>query len=459
MERFWAQWKKHHHTVAGTKRGLPTILPTGYDIEQIERKTGADIVPLLEFWRDEQLMGFGVARSILGQVVSGDRSSAETNQYVFDRHTVLPIANMIADAITQQIAPDFDENIFVEFEEFVSEDKQFRLNKQTADLNGKVRSINQVREDDGLDPVPWGEEPVGKIGEMPYDPDAVFGFGSDEPEALKTDEPEEDEEEEERKRLASPEHARAAFFAPQAEWQRQLSREKAYVPSFLRAMRTIFRDQLASVLKRLESAIPRSRAPAVSAIFTPTEWVDLFERRVEPVRAKAFEAILGETLGGLGVEEFVMTNEMRFILEQQGALLVKHANVTTQNLIARQLALATAEGEGIDQIAKRIKGVFRTRRHHARTIARTEVLKASQEAQIAGFETSGVVEKKQWNTSMDDAVRDEHSDAEGQTVDLRQPFTVGGELADAPGVGANHSQLSPENSINCRCFVTPVLED
>jgi len=173
---------------------------------------------------------------------------------------------------------------------------------------------------------------------------------------------------------------------------------------------------------------------------------------------KAFEAILSETLGGFGIEEFALTDEMRFLLEQQGALLVKHANRTTQTMLARQLQEGTAKGESVDQLASRVRAVFRTRRHHSRTIARTEILKASQEAQLAGFKASGVVEKKQWNTSVDSAVRDSHEYASGQQRSLGEPFDLAGELADAPGVGAGHAQLSPGNAINCRCFLTPVLE-
>jgi SPP1 gp7 family putative phage head morphogenesis protein len=225
-------------------------------------------------------------------------------------------------------------------------------------------------------------------------------------------------------------------------------------------MRTIFRDQQASVLSKLEEQMPRSRAPAAASIFSPDEWVELFEKRVEPIRAKAFETILGETLEGFGIESFTMTDEMRFLLEQQGALLVKHANATTQNLIARQLAEATVEGEGVDQIAKRIKGVFRTRRHHARTIARTEVLKASQQAQLTSYELAGV-EKKQWHTSMDDAVRDSHGGPGGTIADpivpRDQPFVLDdGELASAPGLAPGGGELSAGNAINCRCFVLPV---
>ena len=99
------------------------------------------------------------------------------------------------------------------------------------------------------------------------------------------------------------------------------------------------------------------------------------------------------------------------------------------------------------------------RKNHARTIARTEVLKASQEAQLASFEIAEV-EKKRWNASPDSGDYDRrHDETDGDEVGLREAFRLSdGELADSPGIGFGHGQLSAGNSINCRCFVTPVLE-
>jgi SPP1 gp7 family putative phage head morphogenesis protein len=453
--RFYAEWRQRYHSRLGTEAGTPGILPLGYKLVEMAMQTGVEIVPLLEHLTDEQLMGMGVPKSILGKVVSGDRSSAETNQYVFDLHTISPIAGLIADALTLQLAPDFDANLFVEFDEFVSEDKRFRLEQEVADLTHKVRSINLVREDRTLDPVPWGEDPVGKIGEMPYDPDMAYEIDLDAPGALQDEEPEKEPEELEEPRSRGNGRGNG-YFTPEAEWERQLAREKAYVPSFEKEMKKILGIQERKTIKKLKALVPRARVNGYE-LFDPQEWAELFERRVEPVRLKAFEAILTESLEGFGIDEFVFPDEMRFLLKQQGALLVKHANATTQSMIAQQIQAATAEGEGVDQIAKRIQSVFRTRRHHARTIARTEVLKASQEAQLASFDLADV-ESNRWNTSMDDAVRDSHRAVQGQVQPKGVAFDLLGEPALAPGVGLGHGQLSAGNTINCRCFLTPVVE-
>ena len=472
-ERFYTEWKRQYHQRRGSQQGVPAILPTGYKLIELMAQSGADVTPLLEHWRDDVLMAFGTPRSILGQVVSGDRSSAETNQYVFDKHTVFPIATMIADAFTLQLAPDFDPSIFVEFEPFVSEDKRFLLEKQTADLTGKVRSINQVREDDGLDPVDWGEEPVGKLGEVPYDPNsyempgiADGAIADEEPEPPTEGEPFDEEEERNRG------NGSALFFDPRAEWDRVVQREKKYMPPMSRAMRIIFRKQRDDVLKKLDALTPRARVTA-DELFDPEDqrWAKLFKLMVEPTREDAFLEIISETLSGFGIEEFVFTDVLRQKLIEHGAELVKHANRTTQKAIQRGITRALLEGadagEGIDQIAKRIqkntRREFAIRSKQASTIARTEVGRAASSAHIEGYKIAGV-EEQRWNTSMDDAVRDTHKEMESVTTPVGVPFTIPSvagipaEMSDGPRLGAGGVPLSAANSINCRCFLTPVTK-
>jgi hypothetical protein len=457
-ERFDHEWVRKHHNRMGQSTGAPPMLPLGYKLIERAMQSGADITPLLMYWRDEQLMGFFTPRSVLGQVVSGDRSSAETNQYVFDRYGVMPIANLIADGITLQLAPDFDAKIFVEFEEFISADKEFTLKQEIADLSGKVRSIDQVREDRGLDPVPWGEQPVGSIADQPYDPEGLMEFSMDVPGALGDDEEEEPEgDDEPRARRSSG----RAFWSKANEWKRQVAREKKFVPAFLRAIRSVFRDQQRAVIAALEAQEepeePRVRVVNPELLWDDSQWGRLFELRVEPVRQMAFQEVLLESLVGFGVEEaFVFTDAMRRTLDEQGAQLVRHTSATTKKRIAEQISIGTAEGEGSSSIAKRIEGVFRLRiRQDARTIARTEVLKATQQAQLDSFELADV-ERKEWATMRDPEVRDSHAFAAGQVRDRGDPFDLGGELADAPGIGAGGTSLTAGNSINCRCFLLPV---
>jgi uncharacterized protein with gpF-like domain len=105
-----------------------------------------------------------------------------------------------------------------------------------------------------------------------------------------------------------------------------------------------------------------------------------------------------------------------------------------QNAIAAQLRAAGAEASS----------------WRARMIARTEVHNAMTEADrgIAEelSETVGPMQKT-WAASNDERTRPDHEEADGQTVDAGDQFTVGGEAMDGPGDG----DAPPEQVINCRC--------
>lgn len=88
------------------------------------------------------------------------------------------------------------------------------------------------------------------------------------------------------------------------------------------------------------------------------------------------------------------------------------------------------------------------------TIARTETVQSLNRAQYEAFKQAqdiGAIKKltKTWDTSGDQRTRETHVEADGQTVDIDEPFIVGGESLMFPGdisMGA-----SAEEIINCRC--------
>jgi hypothetical protein len=486
-ERWQQDWARKYHNRSGQKRGLPAMLPTGWDAIQMALRSGADITPLLEHWQQNQLMNFGTPQSVLGRVVSGDRSSAETNDWVFDKHAVKPIADMISDALTSQLAADFDPKIWVEFEEFVAEDKEFNLKQEAQDLTLKVRSGQQVIEDRGGDPerAPWAEVPVGTVAETPYTGEEVDVMVDDDPSALF--DPDEDGAEEDGEgridrtpgasRGEIAQHsaitkARSEHFSPEAEWKRVLARERKWRPKFERALKGIFNMQRKEALKRLKAIAPdedRSRAPvSVADLFDPEAWDRLFEVRIDPIRKAAYIDAAAEALHGIGVSQtFEFTPLVSKRLNDYGASLVKFSSETTakrlQRDIAKALSTVAEEGQGvgaaakeINALAKAVNETFGGRRRAAATIARTELLRATQNAQIESFAQSGVVEFKRWNDNRDNDVRDSHYGSLIPAVKTQQPFTLAnGNTAMHPG----DSALPPADSINCRCFVTPEFDD
>lgn len=134
-------------------------------------------------------------------------------------------------------------------------------------------------------------------------------------------------------------------------------------------------------------------------------------------------------------------------LQDRGRKIVG-VNETTRQAIVAAIAKGEAAGEGIEAIADRIRQVFaEASRLRAVTIARTELLSASNQGSVEGARQSGVAEQKVWLATSDDRTRDTHRDVDGATVALEEPFDVGGAPMMFPGDPAGPAS----ETINCRC--------
>ena len=56
----------------------------------------------------------------------------------------------------------------IKFEDFITVDKGFELEKRRAMLEQKVVSINDLRSEDGLEPASWGEFRAGSQQDVPF---------------------------------------------------------------------------------------------------------------------------------------------------------------------------------------------------------------------------------------------------------------------------------------------------
>ena len=89
-------------------------------------------------------------------------------------------------------------------------------------------------------------------------------------------------------------------------------------------------------------------------------------------------------------------------------------------------------------------------------IAPTESHAASNAAQQQAAVATGLPMLKEWvAANQPDRTRQDHQEADGQTVELHMPFIVGGEELMQPGDPTG----SAENVINCRCVSAFVVQD
>jgi len=133
-------------------------------------------------------------------------------------------------------------------------------------------------------------------------------------------------------------------------------------------------------------------------------------------------------------------------------------NETTWLGLVDVFQAAEAEGVGIVEIQDRLNIFFGERKSDWQTerIARTTMTGASNLGQQEAWKQTDVVKRKVWISALiPGRTRDAHADAHGQTVGIREMFTVGGEMLAHPGDPSG----SPGNIINCLCTMTAEVED
>jgi phage portal protein BeeE len=173
LTRFNARWKNAYRRRDGENSGVPVLLPPGADLHEFQIWSGKDWVPLSDHYRDKILAAYGVPGSVIGLNKLDSRATVDANRFTFEATTIKPLADLIADSLTNQLARQFDERLVVRFEDFITVDKTFELEKHKAYLDKFVVSVNEVRMTEGLDPVPWGDAPIGQMQDTAITPETL----------------------------------------------------------------------------------------------------------------------------------------------------------------------------------------------------------------------------------------------------------------------------------------------
>lgn len=180
---------------------------------------------------------------------------------------------------------------------------------------------------------------------------------------------------------------------------------------------------------------------------------------VDDVRAeleRLYDEVGGDVAGGLDVSFNLQDPRVTESLTTRANRLRDVADSTFDD-VAEALAAGEAAGESIDDLADRVQQVLaRASRVRARTIARTEVVSAANDASWQAAGQAGGVVTKTWLTSKDSRVRGidpddqfSHVAMDGVTVPLASTFSVQGDDLRYPGDPSGQAG----NVINCRCVL------
>lgn len=405
--------------------------------------------------REEVLAIFGVPPVMVGVFEFANYANSTQQMRIFYEFTIKPICTLIQDSINSQLLPVWysgDPGLYVAFDfsdiKPLQDDALKQAQVDEIQVRSGIKTVNEVRQDAGMAPVAWGDEPPapatlsGLGGVMPNDnmPAKSIRYHPVTPKAL-----------------VAPTRA--------DQWKafdRDLIRNERKVE---KAAREFFAAQAARVIEAFDkvsifaaAGIPMEvRAISVDDLFA------LFDLDVENQEIKdAIIPVLRQIVGGTGQDAIDRVGsdaifnirdpriEAYFAAKE---LKVTAINTTTREMLRQVLIDAAADDATIAETARSIRGMFNDMSTaRAEVIARTETISAQNGAAIEGYSQSGVVDEKEWLAVMDDATRDSHAMVDGTTTNLDGLFANGLAFPGDPNG-------PPEETINCRCAVLPVIRD
>ncbi len=476
------RWEKQYggldnaHKVAILANGLKyqTISPTHRDMEFKEMRTMS---------RDDVLMTLGVPKSVMAVSDDVNRSNAETGVYVFLSQTVEPMFRRWADKLNHSLVSDFDMGLYLTYKDPTPEDEAALDDHFVKSLNSWM-TVNEIRDERGLDPVEGGDVIYQGLGQMPlgesFEPIDDDG-GEKSIVALKASTMKTKKDKKlakiykkalkGNKKLRIMEDIYKSIFADVKKqfvaksfsdkqkdqiWKMfdvRLRRWEEYWEYIQGKMFDAQRKRIVSQLK--DSGIGKSKSGETDFVDWAKEDKE-FAKKAKPVILEVVKESGEYGMNLVGVFGFDTSDEKAAEwIDKKAMKFAKDVNKTTKTKLKKELADGLLEGEGIGQLAKRVNSVMKGRiSSSAQTIARTEVLSASNAGTIFGYEQTDLVAKKEWLSTRDGKTREDHYHANGQTRLLKNKFNVGGEALAYPG----DPNGSAAQIINCRCTVLPIIK-
>ncbi len=255
---------------------------------------------------------------------------------------------------------------------------------------------------------------------------------------------------------------------PEDFWTRQIEIEEKYEKRLIKILVSIFNRQEKETLRKLGKQVIKQKEFDIK-INIPFLLLNL--KKENKKMAVAVTPLLSEDImetGQYALDEigvpmtFTESTAVASYLDKYPIKFAKSVNKTTNNRLKKQLVEGISKGEGIPEISKRVKNIFKSATdNRTKTIARSEVSRATNFATVEGYKQSGVVEAKEWLTAFDERTCSFCADMNGKIVGLSDNYF---EQGDEYKVGDSKLNLDyddvgePPLHASCRCTIIPVIK-
>lgn len=398
--------------------------------------------------RDKVLGQYRVPKAVVGAVDDVNRANAEASLYTFMLNTVKPKMSLITDMLNKFYVSEFGEGLYLEFVDPVPENRAEEATVRKT--RGAWVTINELREEEGLEALPDGDVFIGTSNTL--DLTSLNNAFETKMRSLS--------DKVERYKLLN----KVDYKDDEGALIKMLDRvaknyEARWIKSYAQYARDLEERLVASLRDNKSIKVRKALEDLYDANAEVSTIIDILRLFYADI---GNESIL-DAIALLEVENLdpdilnsIVAQFYTPILEKTALTIAR----TVKDRISSTLLSGLEEGEGIDDLAKRIRDVADwMKTSQAEAIAETETTKITNGAFQITYEQSGAPYKA-WVNLGDGRVRESHNDDSvsannnGFVIPTDDSFLIGGEYLKYPGDPSG----SADNVIRCRCRIVAKWE-
>ncbi len=491
IKRFREYWKEE---VKGEEHKVPLV---GGEVKWLGFRPNPEELEFIQSqkWYNKLVwMVMGLNQAEVGELADIQHAvQREENKMIF-RRTTKPLLERVESVLNRFILSKMrpyhrvNGEIELSFDIQNPEIERMKRERQFEDLKNGIRTINDVRQDRGMDPVDWGDYPLPvfsnlasqhvdwvleNIFEEEDPPQAMPGGGmfSTSPESKQSGEGDDNF-------FTNPDPKDAL----RNERSQQFPDMKHHVDAVKQSIAKTIEDNLEDMKDDLRSKFPSKDAKLETKLANVADFVgginlvkpllshvlpsmkeamddgaDHHKRKVE----KQIESSLDEPADvqiSFDTEDTAAFKRLR----QNAGRDMRTVNNTIKQRVNQSLTKVVNEGgnvgDAIDALDEDIEALSQ---NHSELVARTEIISSSRHGSQALAESTDVIKGKEWISTTDGREREWHGVMNHKIVPKNQSFTV-------PNVG-NEKQpndypreahiVGEDQPFNCRCAQKPVLRE
>lgn len=433
-------WKRANHKLPMVNK-MPKFERLGFTNQELE------LIESQKWWSKLVWGAFGITATELGFTEDAKGSANQIVQSsIAKKRIIYPLLRLIEYHVNTEIIPEFGvEGIRYKYKIFDVDEETKKWGLYKMQTESDLKTINEIRNAEGLDDVEWGDQNVGErspqtgtnisIGDQRQQDADKINSDSQRTRDKMTGKPAKGDKPKEVKKAQTTDSP-TVLVSGEEMGPSEKKLKKQIIDLLKSNKEKVFK--LLEEQGKPEQLLQIKGIDDLPGIIKKIFQIFTFKKVVDAVIK--FEFNFGWDKSEKQIDQNIpMNNKAVEFLQDYTFDNIKGMTEEIANDLKAELSRGIINGEGITKLKERVTKVFNVGNNRASMIARTEVNNAENQGKLLAMKESGMKMDKQWVAKMDNRTSEICKRLDGQKVGLDENFAdnVSGWGGQAPSAHVN----------------------